>query len=59
MEGEKDVKEQNAEDYEKKHDKVLKVIFSLEKTFRFVEVVLGKIPSAFQTERALMPTNNS
>lgn len=43
----------------KKHDKVLKVIFSLEKTFRFVEVVLGKIPSAFQTERALMPTNNS
>lgn len=45
-------------DCQNKHDEVLKGIFSLEKTFRSVEVVFGKIPSAFQTERALVPTNN-
>lgn len=59
MGGEKDVKEQNAEWLTEKHDKVLKDIFSLDKSSWSFEVVLGKILSAFQTERASMPTNNS
>lgn len=58
MEGEKDVKEQNAEWLSEKHDRVLKSIFSLEKTVQSVEVVLGKIVSAFQTERASVLTDN-
>lgn len=56
MEGEKDVKEQNAEWLSEKHDKVLKGIFLFRENFPICWG--GKILSAFQTERASMLTNN-